>query len=228
MVVTWDDDTNRLVSCQDKPSRLAVVCVPMPPSTPDPARRNERSHRAILDATVALIAELGYEQVSVEAIAKRAGVGKQTIYRWWPSKGAVALEALDERLRTAPGGGSSGDWPDTGDVVEDLRTQMLGVTELFSSPEVGPLYQGLIAAAQSDPALSRDHLEQLIEPSSIACRARLARAQERGELRADADCQELIDMLYGAMYYRLLLHTRPLDPQQIDAALDIAFEGLRG
>ena len=77
----------------------------MPPSTPDPARRNERSRRAILDATVALIGELGYEQVSIEAIAKRAGVGKQTIYRWWPSKGAVALEALDERLRTAPGGG---------------------------------------------------------------------------------------------------------------------------
>jgi AcrR family transcriptional regulator len=199
----------------------------MPRATPDPARRNERAHRAILDAAVALIAELGYEKVSVEAIAQRAGVGKQTIYRWWPSKGAVALEALDERLRTAPGGGSSGDWPDTGDVVEDLRTQMHGVTRLLRSPEVGPLYQGLIAAAQSDPALSRAHMEQLIEPASIPCRARLALAQERGELRPDADPQVLIDMLYGALYYRLLLHTRPLEPEQIDAALDIAFEGLR-
>ena len=199
----------------------------MPPPKPDPARRNERSHRAILDATVALIAELGYEQVSVEAIAKRAGVGKQTIYRWWPSKGAIALEALDERLRAAPGGGSAGDWPDSGDVVEDLRTQMYGVTQLFSSPEVGPLCQGLIAAAQSDPALSRAHIDQLIEPASVACRARLVRAQERGEMRADADIQALIDVLYGAIYYRLLLHTRPLEPEQIDAALDIAFEGLR-
>jgi AcrR family transcriptional regulator len=199
----------------------------MTTSTPDPTRRNERSRRAILDAAVSLISELGYDRVSIEAIAKRAGVGKQTIYRWWPSKGAVALEAFDERLRTAPGGGSSGDWPDTGDVVEDLRTQMHGVTQLFNSPEVGPLCQGLIAAAQSDPGLSRAHIEQLIEPASIACRARLARAQERGELRADADIQELIDMLYGAIYYRLLLHTRPLEPEQIDAALDIAFEGLR-
>jgi AcrR family transcriptional regulator len=199
----------------------------MHPPTPDPARRNARSHRAILDATVALIAELGYENVSVEAIAKRAGVGKQTIYRWWPSKGAIALEALDERLRTAPGGGSRGDWPDTGDVLEDLRTQMHGVTQLFSSPEVGPLCQGLIAAAQSDPALSRVHIEQLIEPASVACRERLARAQERGEMRADADRQALIDLLYGAIYYRLLLHTRPLTLEQVDAALDIAFEGLR-
>jgi AcrR family transcriptional regulator len=199
----------------------------MPPPAPDPTRRNERSHRAILDATVALVGELGYEQVSVEAIAKRAGVGKQTIYRWWPSKGAVALEALDERLRTAPGGGSSGDWPDSGDVVEDLRAQMYGVTRLFTSPEVAPLYQGLIAAAQSDPALSRAHVEQLIEPASVACRARLTRAKERGEIRADADIQTLIDMLYGAAYYRLLLHTRPLEPEQIDAALDIASRGLR-
>jgi AcrR family transcriptional regulator len=194
---------------------------------PDRTRRSERSHRAILDATVALVAELGYEQVSVEAIAKRAGVGKQTIYRWWPSKGAVALEALDERLRTAPGGGSSGDWPDSGDVVEDLRTQMYGVTQLFTSLEVRSLYQGLIAAAQSDPALSRAHVDQLIEPASVACRARLARAKERGEIRADADVQTLIDMLYGAAYYRLLLHTRPLELAQIDAALDIAFRGLR-
>jgi len=66
-----------------------------------------------------------------------------------------------------------------------------------------------------------------IEPASVACRERLALAKERGEIRADADIQELIDMLYGAIYYRLLLHTRPLEPEQIGAALDIAFEGLR-
>lgn len=193
----------------------------MPSSTPDPARRNERSRRAILAAAIALIGELGYERVSVEAIAKRAGVGKQTIYRWWPSKGAVMLEALDESL------GPVVDFPDSGDIVEDLRAQMHGVTQLFGETEVGRLYQGLIAAAQCDPALSRAHIDQVIEPASVAGRERLARAQERGEMRADADIQALIDMLYGAIYYRLLLHTRPLEPEQIDAALDIAFEGLR-
>jgi len=193
----------------------------VPPSTPDPARRNERSRRAILAAAIALIGELGYERVSIEAIAKRAGVGKQTIYRWWPSKGAVALEALDDSLATVV------DFPDTGDLVEDLRTQMKGVTQLLGSTEVGRVYQGLIAAAQSDPDLSRAHLEQVIEPANVACRARLARAAERGELRPDADRQAMIDLLWGAIYYRLLLHTRPLEPEQIDAALDIAFEGLR-
>ncbi len=190
-------------------------------STPDPARRNEGSRRAILAAAIALIGELGYEQVSIEAIAQRAGVGKQTIYRWWPSKGAVVLEALDESLGTVV------DFPDTGDIVEDLRTQMKGVTQLFGATEVGPVTQGLVAAAQSDPALSRAHIEQVIEPASVACRERIALAQERGEMRADADRQALVDLLYGAIYYRLLLHTRPLEPEQIDAVLDIAFEGLR-
>lgn len=193
----------------------------MPSCNPDPARRNERSRRAILDAAVALIGELGYEQVSIEAIARHACVGKQTIYRWWPSKGAIVLEALEDSLASVV------DFPDTGDLIADLRTQMHGVTHLLGDTEVGRVYQGLIAAAQSDPALSRAHLEQVIVPATVAGHERIARAQARGDLRADVDRQELIDMLYGAIYYRLLLHTRPLKPQQIDRALDIAFNGLR-
>jgi AcrR family transcriptional regulator len=193
----------------------------MPPARPDPTRRNEHSRRAILASTIALIGALGYDRVSIEAIAKHAGVGKQTIYRWWPSKGAVALEALNDSLATVV------EFPDSGDIVEDLRTQMYGVTQLLGSTEVGRVYQGLLAAAQSDPTLSRAHLEQVIAPANVACHARLVRAQERGEMRADVDRQEMIDLLYGAIYYRLLLHTRPLEPAQIDAALEIAFNGLR-
>lgn len=197
------------------------MIAPVPSPKPDPARRNERSHRAILAAAVALIGERGYDQVSIEAIARQAGVGKQTIYRWWPSKGAVVLEALNDSLATVI------DFPDTGDIVEDLRAEMKGVTQLLGSPEVRRVYQGLIAAAQSDPDLSRAHLDLLIEPANVSCRERIARAQERGEIRADADRQETTDLLWGAIYYRLLLHTRPLEPEQIDAALDIAFRGLR-
>lgn len=192
----------------------------MSPSQPDPTRRNEHSRKAILAAAITLVAEHGYEQASIEAIARAAGVGKQTIYRWWPSKGAVILEALNDSLAGVVG------FSDTGDLVEDLRAQMMGVTERLST-DVGLLYRGLIAAAQSDPALSRAHLEQVIEPATVAGKARLALAMDRGELHADTDVQTLIDMLYGAIYYRLLLHTRPLDPEQIDAALRIAFEPLR-
>jgi AcrR family transcriptional regulator len=192
-----------------------------PPKPPDSSRRNESARRAILDAAIALIGESGYDAVSIEAIAAQAGVGKQTIYRWWPSKGAVVLEALDDSLTKVV------DFPDTGDLIADLRTQMKGVTRLLGTTQVGRVYQGLLGAAQCDPDLSRAHLEQVIRPATVAGRERIERAMERGDLRADADVQTLIDLLYGAIYYRLLLHTRPLTVKQIDQALDITFNGLR-
>jgi AcrR family transcriptional regulator len=190
--------------------------------TPDPSRRSDESRRAILAAALELVGDAGYENVALEAIARHAGVGKQTIYRWWPSKGAVMLEALDDSLSRVV------DFPDTGDVRADLRTQMVGVTKLFRSAAVRRVYQGLVAAAQSDAALSAAHLEQVIAPATVACHARLERAKAGGELRADLDVQTFIDLLYGAIYYRLLLHTRPLAEDQIDAALSIAFDGARG
>lgn len=193
----------------------------MASSPPDPTRRSERSRQAIIAAAIALISEHGYDRVSVEAIAKSAGVGKQTIYRWWPSKGAVALEALEDSLATVV------DFRDTGDIVEDLRHHMRGVTELLGSTQIGPVIQGLIAASQSDPTLSRAHLDQVIEPTTVAWHDRFVQAQHNGEIRADADSYAIIDMLFGAMYFRLMLHTRPLEPQQIDDALDVAFRGLR-
>jgi AcrR family transcriptional regulator len=189
--------------------------------TPDPTRRNEHSRRAILAATISMVAELGYEKASIEGIARRAGVGKQTIYRWWPSKGAVVLEALEVSL------GSVTAFPDTGDIVEDLRVQMTGVVELFGATEVGAVYRGFIAAAQSDRALSQAHIDQVIEPATVACRERLAKAQERGEMRKDIDIQAVIDMLWGAIYYRLLLHTDRLESRQVDDVLQIVFQGLR-
>lgn len=196
----------------------------MPASKPDPARRNEHSRRAILAAAIAVTGELGYDRASVEAIARRAGVGKQTIYRWWPSKGAVLLEALVGRIAAVV----ELPFPDTGDIIEDIRANMTATTQLLADDDnVRTAYQGLIAAAQSDPALSDAHLEQLTNPPSVMCRERLSAAQDRGELRADADIQAIIDTLWGALYYRLLLHTRPLESEQIDAALDIVVNGLK-
>jgi AcrR family transcriptional regulator len=188
--------------------------------SPNPNRRSEHSHRAILAAALALVAERGYERTTVDAIARQAGVGKATIYRWWPSKGAVLLEALHDRLQTI------GDAPDAGDIEDELRVRINRVWQLLDSTEVGPAYRGLIAAAQSDPDLAQATMEQVIEPAAAAIRQQVARAQQRGELRRDADPHALIDMLNGAIYYRLLFNTDPLDPARIDAILDIAFRGL--
>jgi AcrR family transcriptional regulator len=190
-------------------------------TTPDPARRNERSHRAILTAATDLIVEEGYERVSIESIARRAGVGKQTIYRWWPSKAAVALEALNASFSTVIG------FPDTGDVEADLRTQLIGMNHSLATTAAGALSRALIAAAQSDPAISRAHIEQIIDPATEECCARLARAQEAGQIRSDIDLETAIDVLYGSIVRRLMLAHRPLAPEYVDQALDIVFGGLR-
>jgi AcrR family transcriptional regulator len=188
--------------------------------SPDPARRNERSRKAILRAAYELCAEGGYERTSVEAIAARAGVGKQTIYRWWPSKGAVVMDALNDVV------GAVSDFPDSGDVIADLRQQMTAVSKLLSSPDFGPVYTGVIGAAQSDAAVAEALARDIVNPRVDACRKRLERAREQGEIRPGVDLDVAVELLYGPIYHRLLLHTRPLAPDQITTVLELAFRGL--
>ena len=185
-----------------------------------PASRNEQSRRAILDAAMFLICDLGYDNVSIEAIARRAGVSKQTIYRWWPSVGAVVLEAATESLDAVV------TFQDTGEVVADLRAQLTGIVELITTTGFGLVYRGLMAAGQSDPQLLSAIFDQIIEPNITAFTSRIAQAQERGEIRADADVQTLRDVLYGVIEYRLL-HAMPTDPAYVDALLGVAFSGVR-
>lgn len=185
-----------------------------------PASRNEQARCAILDASIALIGEVGYDNVSVEAIARRACVSKQTIYRWWPSVGAVVLEAATRSLDPVV------TFPDTGDVVADLRTQLMGILELITTTGFGAAYRGLIAAGQSNPLLMDNIFDQIIEPNITAFTARMALAQERGEIRSDADVKTLRDVLYGFIEYRLL-HAMPIETAHIDAVLGLAFHGVR-
>jgi AcrR family transcriptional regulator len=192
----------------------------MPANPSDPSRRSEHSRRAILEASIALVGEVGYDNVSIEAIARRACVGKQTIYRWWPSKGAVVLEAATQSLDPVIG------FPDTGDIVADLRAQVLGILEVITTTGFGPAYRGVIAAGQSEPDLLRGVFDQLTVPNVTAFTARIAKAQEDGEIRSDADVQTLHDLLYGFIEYRMF-HAMPIDSRHIDAILELAFHGVR-
>jgi len=186
---------------------------------PDPARRSERARRAILDAALALCRARGYDGTTIEAIAADAGVGKQTIYRWWPSKGAVIMDALNEA------GVKSADFGDTDDVRADLRKQMSSVVRLMNDAQFAPIYRGVIAATQSDPDLAQVLRERLIAPRVAACAARLRRAQQEGQLRPEVNPETLVEVLYGPLYYRLLLPGRPLDRALVDTVLDIVLEG---
>jgi AcrR family transcriptional regulator len=188
-------------------------------STPNQERRSERARQAILGAALDLCREQGLGRTTMEEIAKRARVGKQTIYRWWPSKAAVVQEALNDRAA------STADFPDTGDLRTDLQTQMAGVAGLLGSPQFAP-YTSLIAAAQDDPDVAKSFLEGIIEPRVRACRERLRRAQQQGQLRPDVDLDDVVELLYAPLYYRVLLHTRPITARQVDEILRLAFGGL--
>lgn len=186
---------------------------------PNPDRRSPESHRKILRAAYELALERGPAKVTIEAIAARAGVGKQTIYRWWPSKGAVFLDVFNDAVVPAR------EIPDTGDLVADLKTQMMAVVDLFAT-DFGRFYAGLIAEAQSDPDLARALGETIATRAEAPRGERLKKAQEQGQLRADVDVTAAVEILFAPLHYRLLLHTAPLGPEHVNAIIDLAINGL--
>src|SRR5450759_4894727 len=212
------DETFRLqytsrVSRQDETYRLLSSLVLRP------SRRRESSRRATLDAALALLRADGYGAMTIERIAARAGVGKQTIYRWWPSKGAVVFEALLEDLRV------SLTFDDTGDLRADLTTQVTSLSRVFASPD-GRHMAALIGGAQGDPDLAQALLEHWVRPRRRYAMAFLQQAKDRGQLRPDLDLEVVIDIIWAPLYDRLLLHYAPLDEAHAAAVVDAALTGL--
>lgn len=189
-------------------------------TSPSSLRRSERSRRATLDAALELCTEKGYGRVSIEAIAARAGVSKKTIYRWWPSKSAVMLEAFTEALvGTTP-------FVDTGDIAADLRSNVLGAVNLLSTPPFGPAYAGILSEVHHDDALADIVRTQLVEPRFGEAVARLRRAQEQGQIPAGADLPLAVEMLYGPVYYRHVLRKPVQDLEEIGKLVDHVLRAL--
>ena len=182
------------------------------------SRRRESSRLAILEAAVALCREEGYSKLSIEAIAARAGVGKHTIYRWWPSKGAVLTEALDREMTA-----TAEIFRDTGDIVADMRAIVTEVAKVQADPNFGPPLAALIAEAQLDPNGGPKLLEGLFKPRRAPIVERLRRAQERGELPRSLDVEQVLEVIFGALYHRLLLRSGPLDASYAAFVIDLIF-----
>jgi AcrR family transcriptional regulator len=170
------------------------------------SRRSETSRQAILDAALDISRDEGYARLTVEGIAARAGVGKQTIYRWWPSKAAVLLEALDHQAAT-----DAASFPDTDDLLDDLCTMVTIVARLQARETFRPHLTALLGESQHDPELRTALLERFIRPRRAPILARLRRGQEAGQLPAAVDVEAVLEMIFGALYHRLLLGTGPLD-----------------
>ncbi len=169
-------------------------------------RRNVKSHHAILDATLELVHEVGYDRLSIEGIAARAGVGKSTVYRWWNSKGELVVEALAEVLTAQP-------VPDSGDTRRDLTGIVEQALSLYSQDTgARSIIAGLVSDMNHNADLAATLREQFIEPRRAGNRAAVTRAIERGDLPVDTDTELLIDRLVAPIAYRALITGAPLEP----------------
>ncbi|MBF6170842.1 TetR/AcrR family transcriptional regulator [Nocardia blacklockiae] len=183
--------------------------------------RSERSRRAVLTAALELLSDRGLPGLSVDEIAARAGVGKNTIYRWWPTKGAVLMDAFTEAYAGRM------EAPEEGDARTRLRVQARRVAELMNTPEARRPFVALVAAAQHDPELAAALRERFLEPRRAGVEHLLATGIAEGEFRPDLDPALVIDLLYGALYYRLLVSGAHLDPAYADHLVDILSPVLR-
>ncbi|MFI6450809.1 TetR/AcrR family transcriptional regulator [Streptosporangium amethystogenes] len=175
---------------------------------------------AIMRTTLELGEEIGYARLSIEAVAARAGVGKHTIYRRWPSKAALFLDSLLS-LNT-----SDLDYPDTGDVIADLRRQIHAVIDLLDRPPVGPLYRALIGEALLNPQVAAALNEHFITPQAEKTLARLKAARDQGQLAPGFDLDPAMDILSGPLYFRALIIQKPLTHEYVDRVIDALFAGM--
>ncbi|MGW0580844.1 TetR/AcrR family transcriptional regulator [Streptomyces sp. NPDC002920] len=195
------------------------------PEPPERVRRGRGRRPAgevradVLDAAGGLLLDRGMAAFTIEAVADRAGVSKTTIYKWWPSKGALALDgyfhAVESRLA----------FPDTGDLEADLTAQLRAFVRVLTGTPAGRVIAELIGQAQTDPELAAALLERYSGPRRELAVERLRRARELGELRADVDPEVLVDQLWGACYHRLLLPNLPVTEE---FALSLVANLMRG
>lgn len=184
------------------------------------ASRADNRAEAIMRAALDVALEVGYANLSIEAVASRAGVGKHTVYRRWSSRGLLFLDSV---LSLGTDGLSH---PNTGDVVADLRWVMTKAADLLDRPPWGPLYQALIGEAQHDPEVAAALNRRFIEPQTADTLTRLKAAKEQGEIAADFDLDLAFDILSGPLYYRRLITQQPVTHDYIDRVLQAVFAGM--
>ncbi|GGS26756.1 TetR family transcriptional regulator [Streptomyces humidus] len=198
---------------------------------PDTSRRSERSRRAIYDAALALVVEVGYPRTTIEGIAARAGVGKQTIYRWWGSKADVLLEAFldlgELAARDAGRAGHEADGiPDTGDLAADLKAVLRATVDQLKDPRFDAPSRALAAEGVVDEQMGREFTARLLEPSLQLYVDRLRSAQRAGQVRADLDPRIALEFFVSPLAQRWLQYTGPITYEYTDTLVDYALHGL--
>src|ERR1700722_8836540 len=198
----------------------------MPKIAPKPVRRGRppseaaESHTAILDAVYEFLQEGSTRDLTLEAVAKRAKVGRPTLYKWWPSKSALVLATFHERIDRDAEVIAAGTAEEV--IRGKVRRLIRALNGLF-----GKVLADLIAEGQSEPAILQDLHEQHMKSRRAATAADVERGKAAGEFAADIDPQLLIDSLFSPVFFRLLLRQGPLTERYGDALIDQVLRGAR-
>lgn len=181
--------------------------------------RCEVTRKRILEAALESLDEAGFANTTTDLIAERAGASKATIYRWWPTKAALLLEALrDVVAQELP-------FPDTGDLKEDLRLQLRNFVKLLTGRR-GRILKAFLTAAQSDEEVAAAFRNVWVIPRRAEAKAVLENHQREGRMLAEADLELLLDTLYGPLYFRLLTGHGVVSPAYADGIADLVLTGL--
>lgn len=184
-----------------------------------PRPRSENARQSVLAAMRAALAADGYEGVTIEGLAAEAGVSKQTIYRWWPSKAAILGEALLEGSLPTPA------LPVTDDLAADLRSWLLSMSNEAGHGATVEVARALIAVTATDAALGAVLNKRLADPIAEQVIARLSVAQRAGQVREDVDAAAVADQFIAMSSYAALLG-RPLDDERVDAVVGMLLRGI--
>ncbi len=184
-------------------------------------QRSSEAEEAILAATLQLLKEKPLRDVTMEAIASKAGVGKMTIYKWWPSKAYVALDAFRKTTNKMllP-------MPDTGDTERDLA-ELLRAAMSFYAGLTGRILRQFLAESQSDPEFAALFRARFLKPRREAVGAFLDRLIERGEIDGTLDREVILDLIFGPMIFRLMVGHGPLNKAAAGALISTILRGIR-
>jgi AcrR family transcriptional regulator len=182
--------------------------------------RNVETQKSILSASYDLLLENGFGAVTVEKIADRAKVSKATIYKWWPNKAAVVMDgflsATTDRLPV----------PETGSVRNDILVHATNLA-LFLISREGKIITEIVGEGQFDSGLAEAYRTRYFHPRRVEARRLLEQGVQRGQLKENLDIDVIIDLIYGPIFYRLLVTGNKLDSSYVEQLVMYAFEGIR-
>ena len=174
----------------------------------------------VLAATAELLDDAGIAAITFDRVAAASGASRTTLYKWWPTPGALAAEAYFAGVEHAL------EFSDTGDIEADVRRQLRSFARLMTDSPAGRVVRELIGAAQTDASLRAAFVAGYSRPRRAEAVRALERARDRGQIRPDISLDAVVDQLWGACYHRLLLLDEPIDEQLVDQFVDTVLRGI--